>query len=83
MGVLRNLCSLIYDIYVDMLKIGDSSQLLFDLGAVRTSFKSCTMSMLQKVLNWTPIRATMSMLQKVLNWTPMFKDTLQPSFPRT
>ena len=40
MGVLRNLCSLIYDIYVDMLKIGDSSQLLFDLGAVRTSFEN-------------------------------------------
>ena len=40
MGVLRNLCSLIYDIYVDMLKIGDSSQLLFDLGAVSTSFEN-------------------------------------------
>ena len=35
MEVLRNLCSLI-----DMLKIGDSSQLLFDLGAVRTSFEN-------------------------------------------
>ena len=37
MEVLRNLCSLIL---IDMLKIGDSSQLLFDLGAVRTSFEN-------------------------------------------
>ena len=35
MEVLRNLCSLI-----DMLKIGDSSQLLVDHRAVRTSFES-------------------------------------------
>ena len=66
MGVLRNLCSLIYDIYVDMLKIGDSSQLLFDLGAVRTSFESHHVHAAEG-----------------LSWTPIFKDTPQPSFPRT
>ena len=66
MGVLRNLCSLIYDIYVDMLKIGDSSQLLVDHRAVRTSFES------------DHVHAA-----EGLSWTPIFKDTQQPSFPRT